>query len=73
MLLNTVKDVCGSLLGLLIHAKNANGQELEHPAFVEVSDYSKVSIIVVTITIITIIIAGRYCQHYQPVEICKII
>ena len=42
MLLNTVKDVCGSLVGLLIHAKNANGQQLEHPAFEQVSDYSKV-------------------------------
>ena len=44
MLLNTVKDVCGSLMGLLIHAKNANGQPLEHPAYEQVSDYSKVSV-----------------------------
>ena len=42
MLLNTVRDVCGSLVGLLIHAKNANGQPLEHPAYGQVSDYSKV-------------------------------
>jgi talin len=48
MLLNTVKDVCGSLVGLLIHAKNANGQQLEHPAFEQVSDYSKGVIVNIT-------------------------
>ena len=43
MLLNSARDVCSSLHGLLIHAKTANGQDVDHPAYEQVSDYSRVS------------------------------
>ena len=43
MLLNSARDVCSSMHGLLVHAKTANGQDLEHPAYEQVSDYSRVS------------------------------
>merc|ERR1719336_3813898 len=43
MLLNSARDVCSSLHGLLVHAKTANGQDVDHPAYEQVSDYSRVS------------------------------
>ena len=43
MLLNSARDVCSSMHGLLVHAKTANGEDLEHPAYEQVSDYSRVS------------------------------
>ena len=41
MLLNTAKDVTISLHGLISQAKSANGHNVDHPAYNQVSDYSK--------------------------------
>ena len=43
MLLNSAKDVCMSLHGLLTQAKTANGNDVSHPSYNKVADYSKVS------------------------------
>ena len=44
MLLNSAKDVCMSLHGLLSQAKTANGHDLNHPSYDKVSEYSKVNV-----------------------------
>ena len=41
MLLNSAKDVSMSLHGLITQAKSANGHDVDHPAYQQVSDYSK--------------------------------
>ena len=41
MLLNSAKDVSMSLHGLISQAKAANGHDVDHPAYNQVSDYSK--------------------------------
>ena len=41
MLLNSAKDVSMSLHGLISQAKSANGHDVDHPAYQQVSDYSK--------------------------------
>merc|ERR1712152_80723 len=41
MLLNCAKDVCVSLHGLVTQAKTANGNDVSHPSYNKVADYSK--------------------------------
>ena len=41
MLLNSAKDVTMSLHSLISQAKSANGHNVDHPAYNQVSDYSK--------------------------------
>ena len=42
MLLNSARDVCMSLHGLLTQAKSANGHDVDHPSYDQVTEYSKV-------------------------------
>ena len=48
MLLNSAKDVSMSLHGLISQAKAANGHDVDHPAYNQVSDYSKGVILNIT-------------------------
>ena len=41
LLLNSARDVCSSLHGLVSQARTANGNDMDHPSYNQVADYSK--------------------------------
>ena len=41
LLLNSARDVCSSLHGLVSQARTANGNDKDHPSYNQVADYSK--------------------------------
>ena len=73
MLLNSARDVCSSLHGLLVHAKTANGQDVDHPAYEQVSDYSRVSESERKESLLSYLAAGSHTEHYQLPQVRQVL
>ena len=73
MLLNSAKDVCMSLHGLLAQAKTANGHDVTHPSYNQVADYSKVSLLNISIKqhLSLFYNLGCHNEYYKLLEVSQ--